>query len=257
MIDFKEIPRMIKVLNTPYLRVHDRDDNLLFSICDAKGTTEKTCAKLETFKNIIKSYNCIYITAATQKQYDGNFRGCYRWEVLVNEVNEKKRGEEPVQQSSEVQKLSIQLETLKLTHKFEEKMRLLEEKYETKKPKEGFNIMPWIPLAGKFFGLDKTEIAEYMQMAGGNMEQEQTQLSGKEKTELSNTMTGEEMNEREQKVLALTTELLVHLKHDKMIDLLTILNPLVKKVGIDKVLKMIDYLNTNPSSVNTLLALIP
>lgn len=256
MIEYKHIPDMIRELNTPYIRIHDSNETLLYSIVDCK-TVDQTIKRLDKFKNNCNNYRCIYITAATQKHYEGNFRGAFIWEVLVStEVKEDKK-EVVVSQSSELQKLTIQFETLKLTHKFEEKMRELEEKYERRTEKKPFDILPFIPLAGKLLGWGSEQISEVVKMAGGTSENI-PQLSGQPQTnELTMSMTEDEQKEKEQQIEKLTTALFNHIKHDKMLLLISNINGLVNKIGVDKLIKMTSHLEKNPAQADTLISMIP
>lgn len=235
MINHKYIGQMIRDADATSLVLRDYSDNILYRI---KAKTPEAAAK--DFANVIdrfKQYGRVFLTAATASQEQARFKGACTWEVSLMDDGTAA----PVSGATAVSTadnkalldLTIKFEKFKMESEIDKRMRALEDKYEKKKL-GGIDPMLMVGVA-KMMGMKKEDIMEVMQLGAmatnGAAVQAQSAAPGMAgapaaaQKELSLQMTEEEKNNA---VVANLTEL-------------------DKKIGIDKVLVLIVWLNQNPT----------
>lgn len=99
MIPRSEIQNLITSLNTPYVRVHDMGTKLLWTF-DQSTNPEAAATALNEAFNWLQAYGRVMISGATEKQYKGNWNGCYKWECLLNSNTPAQTGQVAAQNQS-------------------------------------------------------------------------------------------------------------------------------------------------------------
>lgn len=252
MIDCKHIPDLIKKNKTPYLRIYDGDENIIYVIENDK--MDQTIREFEQAKEILCDHRRIIIHAATKSQYNSNYRGSFHWECTFDREAARTpvQGIANTQANSQLLAMSIKLEELKFAQKLEKKERELEEKY-NKKNKGGFE--EWMPLIDKYLG-------KFLKMEPGELSNNLnpgSSLAGpstRTKTKLSAEMTKEELQEAVDLSDKKLTEIYTKIGPQNFQRLAAGIYELTERVDIDVINELIEGLSKKPEIAKTALTFL-
>lgn len=273
MIRFSDIPKLIKDLNTPWLKIRDTNEQLIFEI-GGSALVDVTIKKLQEVEKILKSYGRIYIHAATANIIKGKWKGAYVWEVDFSDEISPAMAKQPlvshqtaalantdelIALQKKIEKMEYDKKQEKWEREHDQKIKDLEEKFE-KKSKSFMDYIPvLLPAASELFGIDKAKVEKIMGMFNGVAANSNASLAGPPET-TEKTLTMQMTPEEEQKKLGeINTQIepiYNKIGANKMYPLMTQLNQLVHKCECDKIIKLMAALNNNPALVDTALNFI-
>lgn len=242
MANLDNIINLVRDMNTPYMKLFDGRDNLLYTIDSGDSGVEESISKLQKLQPFLQPYGRIKITAATPAAKKQSWANSFKWELdfFANNNNANLPQQNlPINPSSGMislreAELLAQVQRLETEKKYDAQFAEINKRLEQNNASDP--IEKYLPLAGLFMNIDDSKMANMMKLASlqGAMNGKNIGMAGTEKNITTVEGTAEE------KV--------------KQVELLMV--ELSSKVNIDTIIALLKGLNKNPEMATKALAFL-
>lgn len=245
MAKLDEIINLIRDMNTPYLKIHDGRNNLLYTIDSGDSGAEESINKLQKLKDFFTPYGRVNITAATPTMKKQSWANAFKWELdFFNTGNanlpvpQNFNFAQPGMMSIREAELLAENKQLKADQEWNRRFDELNKKIDGAKKEDQF--LKYLPMAGLVLDIDQKRIDAVMKLAslGNAMGGGQQGMAGLNNTQQQIKTTVE--GTPEEKI--------------KMVEKL--MSELSSKVEIDKIIVLLTGLNNNPAFADQAIAFL-
>ena len=169
---YSEATKLMKELNTPYIKITDTNGNRIWDCCD-EIAAENTVNRLNAFLPTLKTWGACHFTCATEASKKQNWKDAYKWKVTFEDSNTQVQTDNAAERpksgyiTQTEAALMAQLEALKIQMQMQAQMNELTLKLNDQNKPDKWEKMidKYAPIAGAFFNITPDKYENMMKIA--------------------------------------------------------------------------------------------